>query len=188
MNSLEEIIEELLIKLGEDTNREGIKGTPERVAETWKYLTDGYRQDPREIIRSAIFKAEHDEMIIVKDIDLFSICEHHLLPFIGKCHVAYIPNKRIIGLSKIVRLVEAFSRRLQIQERLTYEIATTLAEELQSKGVGVVIEALHLCMIMRGVKKQNSKAITSAMLGVFRSQAETRMEFMSLIKSEKNIL
>lgn len=188
MNSLEEIIKELLIKLGEDINREGIKETPKRVAEAWKYLTNGYKQDPRKIIRSAIFEVEHDEMIIVKDIDLFSICEHHLLPFIGKCHVAYMPNKRIIGLSKIVRVVESFSRRLQIQERLTYGIANTLAEELQPKGVGVVIEAMHLCMIMRGVEKQNSKAITSAMLGVFRSQSETRIEFMSLIKSEKNIL
>jgi GTP cyclohydrolase I len=188
LNSLENIIKELLIKINEDPYREGLKETPHRVAEALNYLTSGYKEDPRKIIREAIFKEEYDEMIVVKDIDLFSMCEHHLLPFIGKCHVAYIPNKQIIGLSKIVRVVEAFSRRLQIQERLTNQIANILWEELQPVGVGVVIEALHLCMIMRGVEKQNSKAVTSAMLGIFRTKSETRMEFMSLIKSEKTIL
>ncbi len=188
MESLENIIKKLLIQIGENPDRIGLKETPRRVAEAWKYFTSGYKEDPKKIIRSAIFEEEYDEMIIIKDVDLFSICEHHLLPFIGKCHIAYIPNKKIIGLSKIVRVVELYCKRLQIQERLTNEIATALWEELKPKGVGVVIEALHLCMIMRGVEKDNSKAITSIMLGCFRDKAETRMEFISLINSKKNII
>ncbi|OGF63604.1 MAG: GTP cyclohydrolase I FolE [Candidatus Fischerbacteria bacterium RBG_13_37_8] len=185
---MEDIIRQLLIKVGENPDREGLEETPRRVADAWSYFTKGYQEDARNIIQSAIFIEDYDEMVIVKDIDLFSICEHHLLPFIGKCHVAYIPDKKIIGLSKIVRVIEIFSRRLQIQERLTSQIAYAIWEELKPQGTAVVIEALHLCMMMRGVEKQNSKAITSTMLGTFRTNPETRMEFMSLIKSEKSFL
>lgn len=182
---MEKLIREFLIKIGENPDREGLKETPERVKEAWEYLTKGYKEDPKKIMQEAIFIDDYDEMVIIKDIDIFSTCEHHLLPFIGKCHIAYLPNKRIIGLSKLVRLVEAYSRRLQVQERLTSQIAHSIWEGLQPLGTGVVIEAVHLCMVMRGVEKQNSKALTSCMLGDFKSNSETRAEFISLINLSK---
>src|SRR6266850_2258744 len=181
------LIEELLHELGEDTQREGLDRTPDRVAKALRYLTSGYDQDVKEVLNDAMFVEEYDEMVIVKDIDFSSLCEHHLLPFIGKCHVAYMPGRKIVGLSKIPRLVEMFSRRLQVQERLTTQIASTINEVLQPRGVAVVMEAVHLCMLMRGVEKQNSKAITSAMLGSFRDNPETRAEFMGLIKSSRGL-
>jgi GTP cyclohydrolase IA len=152
------------------------------------FLTSGYEQDPREVLQRAIFHEHYDEMVTLKDLDIFSLCEHHLLPFFGKCHVAYLPRNKIVGLSKIARVVELYARRLQVQERLTQEIATAIMDTLQPHGVAVVIEAFHLCMMMRGVEKQNSKAVTSAMLGVFRTRQSTRMEFMELIKPTLNIL
>jgi GTP cyclohydrolase I len=179
------LVAELLKELGEDTQREGLDRTPERVEKALRYFTSGYSQDVKEILNGALFVEDYDEIVIVKDIDFTSLCEHHLLPFMGKCHVAYMPNRKIVGLSKIPRLVEMFSRRLQVQERLTTQIANTLNDALQPRGVAVVMEAIHLCMLMRGVEKQNSKAITSSMLGVFRDRAETRAEFMELIKSSR---
>jgi GTP cyclohydrolase IA len=176
------LIEQLLKELGEDAQREGLERTPERVEKALRYLTSGYERDVEETLNEALFVEDYDEMVVVKDIDFFSLCEHHLLPFFGKCHVAYMPRKKIVGLSKIPRLVEMFSRRLQVQERLTTQIATTLRDVLEPRGVAVVMEAVHLCMIMRGVEKQNSKAVTSAMLGQFRDRPETRAEFMELIK------
>ena len=181
------LIAELLKELGEDTGREGLDKTPERVEKALRYFTSGYNQDVKEVLNGAMFVEEYDEMVIVKDIDFSSMCEHHLLPFVGKCHVAYLPDRRIVGLSKIPRLVEMFSRRLQVQERLTTQIATTLNEALQPRGVAVVMEAIHLCMLMRGVEKQNSQAITSAMLGTFRERPETRAEFMEQIKSSRGL-
>ena len=181
------LVEELLRELGEDPEREGLERTPERVEKALRYLTSGYAKDPREVLNDALFVEEYDEMVIVKDIDFASVCEHHILPFIGKCHVAYMPDKKIVGLSKIPRLVEMFCRRLQVQERLTTQIATTINDVLQPRGVAVVMEALHLCMVMRGVEKQNSKAITSAMLGSFRNRPETRAEFMELIKTGRGL-
>jgi GTP cyclohydrolase I len=181
------LIEQLLKELGEDARREGLERTPERVEKALRYLTSGYDKDVKDVLNEALFVEEYDEMVVVKDIDFFSLCEHHLLPFIGKCHVAYMPKKKIIGLSKIPRLVEMFSRRLQVQERLTTQIATTLNEALQPRGVAVVMEAIHLCMLMRGVEKQNSKAVTSAMLGAFRDRPETRAEFMELIKAGRGL-
>jgi GTP cyclohydrolase IA len=182
---IEQLIAELLKELGEDVQREGLDRTPERVAKALRYFTSGYEKDVKDILNGAMFVEEYDEMVVVKDIDFFSMCEHHLLPFVGKCHVAYMPGRRIVGLSKIPRLVEMFSRRLQVQERLTNQIANTLNEALRPRGVAVVMEAVHLCMMMRGVEKQNSKAITSAMLGAFRDRPETRAEFMELIKSSR---
>jgi GTP cyclohydrolase I len=184
---LAKLVGGLLAELGEDARREGLARTPERVAAALRYLTSGYDKDVKDILNDALFVEEYDEMVVVKDIDVFSLCEHHLLPFIGKCHVAYMPRKKIVGLSKIPRLVEMFSRRLQVQERLTTQIANTLNEVLQPRGVAVVMEAVHLCMIMRGVEKQNSKAVTSAMLGAFRDRPETRAEFMELIKSGRGL-
>jgi GTP cyclohydrolase I len=181
------LVVELLKELGEDVQREGLDKTPERVEKALRYFTSGYAQDVKEVLNGAMFVEEYDEMVIVKDIDFSSLCEHHLLPFIGKCHVAYMPNRKIVGLSKIPRLVEMFSRRLQVQERLTTQIANTLNEALQPRGVAVVVEAIHLCMLMRGVEKQNSKAITSAMLGAFRDRPETRAEFMELIKASRGL-
>jgi len=181
------LIAELLKELGEDTGREGLDKTPERVEKALRYFTSGYAQDVKEVLNGAMFVEEYDEMVIVKDIDFSSMCEHHLLPFVGKCHVAYLPDRKIVGLSKIPRLVEMFSRRLQVQERLTTQIASTLNEALQPRGVAVVMEAIHLCMLMRGVEKQNSKAITSAMLGTFRERPETRAEFMELITSGRGL-
>jgi GTP cyclohydrolase I len=184
---IEQLITDLLKELGEDVQREGLDRTPERVAKALRYFTSGYEKDVKDILNGAMFVEEYDEMVVVKDIDFFSMCEHHLLPFVGRCHVAYMPGRRIVGLSKIPRLVEMFSRRLQVQERLTNQIANTLNEALRPRGVAVVMEAVHLCMMMRGVEKQNSKAITSAMLGAFRDRPETRAEFMELIKSSRGL-
>jgi len=178
-------IKELLKKIGEDPDREGLRNTPKRVEEAMKFLTKGYKQDIKKLLNGALYEEKYDEMVIVKGIDIFSLCEHHLLPFFGRCHVAYIPDGKLIGLSKIPRLVEIFSRRLQIQERLTSEIARSLRDILKPKGVAVVIEAKHLCMIMRGIEKVNTVATTSAMHGVFKTRQETRMEFMGLIGNEE---
>jgi GTP cyclohydrolase I len=177
----EDLVRQLLENLGEDPSREGLLGTPERVARMYEFLTKGYRQDVKMVLNGAIFKEEYSEMVIVRDIDFFSLCEHHIIPFYGKVHVAYIPNGRIIGLSKIPRIVEMFARRLQVQERMTQQIAESLYDNLKPQGVGVVIEARHLCMIMRGVEKHNSIATTSSMLGVFRDDVKTRTEFLTLI-------
>jgi GTP cyclohydrolase I len=185
---IEPLIHELLKELGEDPDREGLKRTPERVAKALAYLTSGYQTKVEDVLNDAMFTEEYDEMVVVKDIDFYSICEHHILPMIGKCHIAYMPSKKIVGLSKIPRLVEMFARRLQVQERLTTQIAQTINEVLQPRGVAVVMEALHMCMLMRGVEKQNSKAVTSAMLGAFRDRPETRAEFMELIKSRGGLV
>ena len=179
---LEEIVRQMLKSLHEDPGREGLLKTPERVARSLRFLTQGYETDPREVINGAKFTEKYNEMILVKDIGIYSLCEHHLLPFWGKCHVAYIPSEKIIGLSKVARLVEIFARRLQVQERMTTQIAKVIEESLSPLGVAVVIEAQHLCMQMRGVQKPGSVAITSEMLGVFRSNQATRAEFMNLIK------
>ena len=175
-------VETLLAEIGEDPAREGLARTPARVAEALGFLTRGYGQDVDAVLNKALFTVECNEMVIVRDIDFYSLCEHHLLPFFGKCHVAYLPRDRVVGLSKIPRLLDVFSRRLQIQERLTNQIAEALAEALDPLGVGVVVEATHLCMLMRGVEKQNAFALTSAMRGAFRSDARTRMEFLELLK------
>jgi len=179
---MQELIAEVLRALGEDPDREGLRDTPKRVQKSLQFLTSGYRADIDEIINNALFSVDYSEMVIVKDIDFYSLCEHHLLPFFGKCHVAYIPSTRVIGLSKIPRLVDVFSRRLQVQERLTNQVADTIRDKIAPLGVAVVMEATHLCMSMRGVEKQNSFAVTSAMHGAFRSNARTRMEFLELIK------
>ncbi len=184
---MEKLITQLLKELGEDPHREGLEKTPERVAKALRYFTSGYEKNVRDVLNDALFVEDYDEMVLVKDIDFFSMCEHHLLPFVGKCHVAYMPKRKIVGLSKIPRLVEMYSRRLQVQERLTTQIASALNEALQPRGVAVVMEAVHLCMLMRGVEKQNSKAVTSAMLGGFRDRPETRAEFMELIKSGRGL-
>jgi GTP cyclohydrolase IA len=184
--SFEELVREMLVRLGEDPEREGLTATPERVRKAMKYLTKGYNEDPDAMLKGALFTVSYDEMVIVKDVEMFSLCEHHMLPFFGKVHVAYIPNGRVIGLSKIPRLIEIFSRRLQIQERLTTQIAETIQRVIEPQGVGVVIEARHLCMMMRGVEKQHSAAVTSSMLGVFRNEEETRTEFLSLIRQRPN--
>ena len=176
-------IQALLESLGEDPAREGLLKTPERLLKALRFLTQGYAQDPREVLNEALFTVPYDEMVIIREIDVFSLCEHHLLPFFGKAHVAYIPDGKVVGLSKIPRLVDMFSRRLQVQERLTVEIADAIAAQVKPKGVGVVIEAMHFCMIMRGVEKQNSVAVTSCMRGVFQRQ-DTRNEFLSLIKKK----
>jgi GTP cyclohydrolase IA len=181
------LIEQLLKELGEDAYREGLERTPERVDKALRFLTSGYRMKVEDVFNEALFVEDYDEMVVVKDIDYFSMCEHHLIPFFGKAHIAYMPRKKIVGLSKIPRLVEMFSRRLQVQERLTTQIANTLNDVLQPRGVAVVMEAVHLCMIMRGVEKQNSKAVTSAMLGAFRDRPETRAEFMELIKAGRGL-
>jgi GTP cyclohydrolase I len=177
---MRELIRRLLKELGEDPGRDGLKETPARVDKALRFLTSGYSQDADKLLNNALFEVKYDEMVIVADIDFFSLCEHHLLPFFGKCHVGYLPDKKVIGLSKMARLVEMFSRRLQVQERLTTQIADTIQEKIHPLGVGVVIDAQHMCMMMRGVEKQNSRAVTSSMLGSFRRQ-ETRMEFLDLI-------
>lgn len=182
--SLEDLVREMLVRLGEDPAREGLARTPERVSKAYEFLTRGYREDPEALLKGALFTVSYDEMVIVKDIEMFSLCEHHVLPFFGKVHVAYIPNGKVIGLSKIPRLVELFSRRLQIQERMTTQIAETIQKVIEPQGVGVVIEARHLCMMMRGVEKQHSSAVTSSMLGCFRQEQETRTEFLSLIRNK----
>ena len=179
---MQDTIRQLLAELGEDPTRDGLQDTPRRVEKALRFLTSGYDADVDSVINNALFTVEYSEMVIVRDIDFYSLCEHHLLPFFGRCHVAYIPNRRVLGLSKIPRLVEIFSRRLQVQERLTSQIADTLMEKVEPLGVAVVMEATHLCMAMRGVEKQNSVTVTSAMLGVFRDDARTRHEFLELIR------
>lgn len=179
---MEKLIREMLVKIGEDPDREGLQKTPDRVARAWQEFTVGYDEDPGELVRSALFTATGKEMVVVNDIDFFSICEHHLLPFFGKAHVAYIPGKKIVGLSKIARVVESYARRLQVQERMTAQIATCLMENLEPLGVAVVLRAQHLCMMMRGVQKQNSNAVTSEMLGCFKNDSKTRAEFLTLIQ------
>jgi GTP cyclohydrolase I len=185
-SSFEDLVQEMLVRLGEDPNREGLKQTPQRVRKSLQFLTRGYTEDPETLLKGALFTVTYDEMVIVKDIEMFSLCEHHLLPFFGKVHVAYIPNGKVIGLSKVPRLIELFSRRLQIQERLTTQIAETIQRVIEPQGVAVVIEARHLCMMMRGVEKQHSAAVTSSMLGCFRDEQETRQEFLSLIRQRPN--
>ena len=179
---IESSIRRIIREIGEDPRRDGLLKTPTRVAESMRFLTSGYRQNVEKVLNGALYEVAYDEMVIVKDIEIFSLCEHHLLPFFGRCHVAYIPTDKVIGLSKIPRLVDVFARRLQVQERLTKQIAETIMQKIKPLGVGVVIEAKHLCMIMRGVEKQNSVAVTSAMLGTFRSKIETREEFLSLVR------
>jgi GTP cyclohydrolase I len=179
---MQELITRLLVELGEDPSREGLVRTPKRVEKALKFLTSGYDADINAMLNGALFTVDYSEMVIVRDIDFYSLCEHHLLPFFGKCHVAYIPNGRVIGLSKLPRIVDVFARRLQLQERMTNEIAETIREKIEPLGVAVVCEGTHLCMAMRGVEKQNSYTITSAMLGVFREHARTRMEFLELLK------
>jgi GTP cyclohydrolase I len=176
------LVRDLLLQLGEDPERPGLEKTPDRVARSLAFLTEGYSADPAAILRGATIVEDNDEMVVVRNIDVFSLCEHHLLPFYGKCHVAYVPRGRIVGLSKIPRVVNAFARRLQVQERLTDQIAHCVEDALEPHGVAVVIEALHLCMAMRGVEKQNSQAVTSSMRGVFRQDRSTRMEFLNLIQ------
>ncbi|MBN1282257.1 MAG: GTP cyclohydrolase I FolE [Proteobacteria bacterium] len=179
---MEKIIRSLLERLGEDPEREGLRRTPARVKESFEFLTEGYRQDPKKLIENSVFSDKHEEMVLVRDIPIYSLCEHHLLPFFGKAHVGYIPNEKIVGISKIARMVDLFARRLQVQERMTNQIANTLMETLKPKGVAVVIDAEHLCMQMRGVQKRGTSVITSAMLGAFRRRPETRAEFMNLIR------
>jgi len=178
---MKEHFKKIILEAGEDPNREGLKDTPARAAEAFKFMTSGYNQSIDEIVNAALFDSYNDEMIIVKDIEIYSLCEHHLLPFMGKCHVAYIPEDKIIGLSKIARVVDVFARRLQVQERLTQQIAETIKQITKCRGVGVVIESKHLCMMMRGVEKQNATMTTSVMLGLFRENEKTRAEFLSLI-------
>jgi GTP cyclohydrolase I len=179
---MQDLIRQLLAELGEDPTREGLVNTPKRVEKALKFLTGGYEANVQNVLNGALFTVDYSEMVIVKDIDFYSLCEHHLLPFFGKCHVAYIPTTKVIGLSKIPRLVDVFSRRLQVQERLTNQIADTIKDAVNPMGVAVVMEATHLCMSMRGVEKQNSFCVTSAMLGIFRDNARTRMEFLELLK------
>ena len=181
---MDALIRQLLAELGEQPDREGLQKTPERVAKALKFLTSGYAANIDEVLNGALFTVDYNEMVIVRDIDYYSLCEHHLLPFFGKCHVAYIPNGRVIGLSKIPRLVNVFSRRLQLQERMTAQIAETIQEKISPLGVAVVCEGTHLCMSMRGVEKQNSTAVTSSMLGSFQTCARTRMEFLALLKRQ----
>ncbi len=181
------LVRRLVELLGEDPNREGLRHTPERVERALRFLTDGYAKDPDKAINAAYYSIAYDEMVIVKDIEFFSLCEHHLLPFFGRCHVAYIPNEKVVGLSKLPRLVNLFAHRLQLQERLTNQIARTIWERLEPKGVGVILEARHFCMMMRGVEKKTSVTVTSSMLGLFRDNARTRQEFLSLIRSDQRV-
>lgn len=185
LNAIEKNIKNILIEIGEDPEREGLIKTPSRTAKAYNYLTKGYRQDVDQTLNNAIFNEKYDEMVLVKDIDFFSLCEHHMLPFFGKAHIAYIPKGKIVGLSKIPRIVEIFSRRLQLQERMTQQIAEVLMEKLEPRGVAVVTEARHMCMMMRGVEKQNSIAASSSMLGIFKEDARTRMEFLNLISTTR---
>ena len=183
---MQEQIKNILLEIGENPEREGLVKTPERVEKAWKFLTRGYQQDLEKVINGAIFAAESDDMIIVRNIEFFSMCEHHMLPFFGRCYVGYIPKKKILGVSKIARIVDMFARRLQIQERLTRQIADSIMESVDAEGVGVVCEAQHMCMQMRGVEKQHSVMTTSSMLGSFRKEAETRQEFLKLIRTGGN--
>jgi len=184
---MQDLIGRLLAELGEDPLREGLRDTPKRVEKSLRFLTSGYAADIDEVINNALFTVDYSEMVIVKDIDFYSLCEHHLLPFFGKCHIAYIPQQKVIGLSKIPRLVDVFARRLQVQERLTHQVAQVIQDRIAPLGVAVVMEGTHLCMSMRGVEKQNSFAVTSAMLGAFRENARTRMEFLDLIKRRSQV-
>ena len=179
---MEKLIESILEELGEDPKRQGLRRTPARVVDTLKFLTKGYSENVEEVLKGALFDVQYDEMVIIRNIEVYSLCEHHLLPFFGKCHVGYLPSKKVIGLSKVTRLVEMFARRLQVQERLTQQIADTLNEQANPQGVGVIIEAQHLCMMMRGVEKQNAKVTTSALLGKFRQDQRSRMEFLNLVR------
>ena len=183
--SIADLCRRLLAALGEDPEREGLRYTPQRMESALRFLTSGYGRDPEKIINAAYYDVAYDEMVMVKDIELFSLCEHHLLPFFGKCHIAYIPNQKVVGLSKLPRLVNLFARRLQLQERLTNQLARTIWDKLEPQGVGVIIEARHLCVVMRGVEKQHSRTITSAMLGCFRDNPQTRQEFLSLVQSKR---
>src|SRR6202162_2476931 len=182
--SIVDSVRKIIEAIGEDPNRDGLRRTPERFEKAFRFLTSGYQQDPEKLLNGAMFTVCYDQMVLVKDIEFYSLCEHHLLPFFGKCHVAYIPDKKGVGLSKIPRLVNMFARRLQIQERLTNQIASAIQQKIAPLGVGVVVEARHLCMVMRGVEKQNSQTVISAMLGAFRDNVETREEFLSLIKDK----
>jgi GTP cyclohydrolase I len=182
--SYAELVRETLVRLGENPDREGLERTPERVQRAMQHLTKGYHEDAEKLLKGALFTVNYDEMVIVKEIEMFSLCEHHMLPFFGKVHIAYVPNGKVIGLSKLPRLVDIFARRLQVQERLTTQIAETIQRVIEPQGVGVVVEARHLCMMMRGVEKQHSAAVTSAMFGVFREEHETREEFLSLIRAK----
>ncbi len=179
---MEKLIETLLEELGEDPKRQGLRKTPARVVETLRFLTQGYSENVEEILKDALFDVQYDEMVIIRNIEVYSLCEHHLLPFFGKCHVGYLPSRKVIGLSKVIRLVELFARRLQVQERLTQQIAHTIQEQANPQGVGVIIEAQHLCMMMRGVEKQNVKVTTSTLLGKFRQDQRSRMEFLNLVR------
>jgi len=179
---VEKLIENMLEELGEDPKRQGLRRTPTRVAETLKFLTKGYSENVEEILKDALFDVQYDEMVIIRNIEVYSLCEHHLLPFFGKCHVGYLPTSKVIGLSKVIRLVELFARRLQVQERLTQQIAHTIQEQANPQGVGVIIEAQHLCMMMRGVEKQDVKVTTSTLLGKFRQDQRSRMEFLNLVR------
>ena len=182
--SIADLVRKMIVKLGEDPDREGLRKTPERFEKALKFLTSGYAQNAEQLLNGATFSVAYDEMVIVKDIEFFSLCEHHLLPFFGKMHIAYLPNKKVIGLSKLARLVNMYARRMQIQERLTSQIATSIQERIDPQGVGVIVEARHLCMQMRGVEKQHSKAVTSAMLGAFRHNKQTRDEFLALVRNK----
>ena len=184
--TIADLVRKMIALVGEDPNREGLRKTPERYEKALKFLTSGYHQNVDSVLNGATFSVHYDEMVVVKDIEFFSLCEHHLLPFFGKAHVAYLPSKRVLGLSKIARLVNMFARRLQIQERMTYQIAQSIEEKISPEGVGVIIEARHLCMQMRGVEKQHGQAVTSAMLGSFRHNKQTRDEFLSLVRSKKS--
>ncbi|MFA5803494.1 MAG: GTP cyclohydrolase I FolE [Melioribacteraceae bacterium] len=185
LNKIESLVETILVKIGEDPKREGLLRTPKRVAKAYEFLTSGYNKDIDEVLNNAIFDEKYDEMVLVKNIDFYSLCEHHMLPFYGKVHIAYVPDGKIVGLSKIPRIVDVFARRLQVQERMTQQIADTLDKYLAPKGVAVVSEAYHMCMMMRGVEKQNSSATSSAMHGLFKEDARTRTEFLNLIRMNK---
>ena len=182
--TIEDLVRRMLVLLGEDPDRDGLRRTPERFEKALRFLTSGYQQDSDKVLNGAMFSVSYDQMVLVKDIEFYSMCEHHLLPFFGKCHVAYIPDKKVVGLSKIPRLVNMFARRLQIQERLTNQVANAIQQKICPLGVGVVIEAQHMCMVMRGVEKQSSQTVTSAMLGSFRENPQTREEFLSLIRAK----
>jgi GTP cyclohydrolase I len=184
--SIAQMVRKMIVLVGEDPNREGLRKTPERFEKAFKYLTSGYQQNLDSVLNGATFSVHYDEMVVVKDIEFFSLCEHHLLPFFGKAHVAYLPSKRVLGLSKIARLVNVFARRLQIQERMTSQIAESIQDKISPEGVGVIIEARHLCMQMRGVEKQHGQAVTSSMLGAFRHNKQTRDEFLSLVRSRRS--
>jgi GTP cyclohydrolase I len=183
-DSIADLVRRMIQLIGEDPDRDGLRHTPERFEKALRYLTSGYHQDPEKLLNGAMYSVCYDQMVLVKDIEIYSLCEHHMLPFFGKCHVAYIPDKKVVGLSKIPRLVNMFARRLQIQERLTNQIASAIQQKIAPLGVGVVVEARHLCMVMRGVEKQNSQTVTSAMLGSFRDNVQTREEFLSLIRDK----